>query len=137
MSELKSAGALLLLLIGSQSVARAAPRLEAPAAAGANSEPSADTAVVEERPAHGYWSRGTPRWFVSTKSDLGAPYLKPYVSFGYGLPHWIWTGVDVNAITTLEFAQAYAGLRASTPVLDLAFGVRDTGSFGKPFLAPR
>jgi hypothetical protein len=96
-----------------------------------------DTDVIQERPARGYWSKGIPRWFVSTKSDLGAPYLKPYFSFGYGLPHWIWAGVDVNAITTLEFAQAYAGLRASSPLLDLAFGVRDTGSFGKPFLAPR
>src|SRR4029077_17076899 len=44
---------------------------------------------------------------------------------------------DVNAITTLEFAQAYAGVRASSPLLDLAFGVRDTGSFGNPFLVPR
>ncbi len=137
MTKLKSAGALLLGLIGSQSVARAAPRLEAPAAAGAISEPAADSVAVQGPPEHGYWSQGTPRWFVSTKSDLGAPYLKPYFSFGYGLPHWIWAGVDVNAITTLEFAQAYAGLRASSPLLDVAFGVRDTGSFGKPFLAPR
>jgi hypothetical protein len=129
MTKLESVVAILGLLIGSQRVARAAP--------GAVSDPAADTAVVKAPPAHGYWSEGTPRWFVSTKSDLGAPYLKPYFSFGYGLPHWIWAGIDVNAITTLEFAQAYAGLRASTPVLDLAFGVRDTGSFGKPFLVPR
>jgi hypothetical protein len=137
MIKLESVVVLLLQLIGAQRIAQAAPRLDAPIVVDALSEPTADTAVVEERPAHGYWSKGTPRWFVSTKSDLGAPYLKPYVSFGYGLPHWIWAGVDVNAITTLEFAQAYAGLRASSPVLDLAFGVRDTSSFGKPFLVPR
>ena len=86
------------------------------------------------RPENGYWSTGRPRWFVSTKSDLGMPYLKPYFSAGYGLPHWIWAGVDVNAISTLEFVQGYAGVRASSPVLDVAFGVRDTLSFGKPFL---
>ena len=137
MMRLESIVAVVCLLIGSHRVARAAPRLVAPMAAGEVSDPAADTALVEERPAHGYWSKGTPRWFVSTKSDLGAPYLKPYFSFGYGLPHWIWAGVDVNAITTLEFAQAYAGLRASSPILDLAFGVRDTGSFGKPFLVPQ
>jgi hypothetical protein len=67
---------------------------------------------------------------------VGTPYLKPYLSFGYGMPHWIWAGVDVNAITTLEFAQVYAGVRASSPIVDLAFGVRDTKSFGKPFLVP-
>ena len=129
--------AFLLLLVGSQRAARAAPALEPPTPADAPALAAADTAVVQERPVYGYWSKGTPRWFVSTKSDLGTPYLKPYFSFGYGLPHWIWAGLDVNAITTLEFAQAYAGLRASSPVLDVAFGVRDTGSFGKPFLLPR
>jgi hypothetical protein len=88
------------------------------------------------RPENGYWSVGQPRWFVSTKSDLGTPYLKPYFSFGYGLPHWIWAGVDVNAITTMEFAQVYGGVRLSSPLLDFAFGARDTWSFGKPLLAP-
>src|SRR5882672_3709041 len=91
----------------------------------------------EPRPEHGYWSVGDPRWFVSTKSDLGTPYAKPYLSFGYGMPHWIWTGIDVNAISTLEMIQGYTGVRASTPILDLAFGVRDTLSFNKPFLPPR
>jgi hypothetical protein len=46
----------------------------------------------------------------------------------------MWAGVDVNAISTVEFAQGYAGLRASLPVFDLAFGVRDTFSYGKRFL---
>jgi hypothetical protein len=82
----------------------------------------------DRRPTNGYWSTGKTRWFVSTKSDLGMPYLKPYFSFGYGLPHWLWAGIDINTITTLEFTQGYAGARASSPVLTL--------SFGKPFLAP-
>jgi hypothetical protein len=104
--------------------------------------PGAD-AVVDEvvwkapRPANGYWSVGVPRWFVSSKTDVGSIYAKPYFSVGYGLPHWIWVGADVNAITTLEFAQVYGGARASSPILDLAFGVRDTYSYGKPFLTPR
>ena len=90
------------------------------------------------RSENGYWSEGTsPRWFVSSKSDLGGLYVKPYFSAGYGLPHWIWAGVDVNAISTLEFGQAYAGVRGSTPIFDVAFGVRDTYSYSKPFLDPR
>lgn len=84
----------------------------------------------------GYWSHGDARWFISARPELGTPYAKPYVSAGYGKPHWIWTGVDVNAISTLEFIQGYAGLRASTPVLDFAFGWRDTKSFGKGWLTP-
>ena len=89
------------------------------------------------RPENGYFSVGEPRWFISTKSDIGGLYLKPYFSFGYGLPHWIWTGIDVNSITTLEFTQVYLGIRGSTPVFDLAMGVRDTYSFWKTYLEPR
>ena len=99
-----------------------------------------DTAVGPspgKRPENGYWSVGEPRWFISTKSDLGTPYVKPYFSAGYGLPHFIWGGVDLNSITTGEFTQVYAGVRAATPVFDLAFGFRDTWSFGKAFLAPK
>jgi hypothetical protein len=88
------------------------------------------------RPRYGYFSVGTPRWFISTKSDLGTPYVKPFFSFGYGVPHWIWAGLDVNAIATPEFVQGYFGVRAASPILDLAFGLRDTQSFYKPFLAP-
>src|SRR3954447_9771913 len=123
------------------SVVLAAPQHMAESAAEirSNVDPAADVPAApaaDQRPENGYWSVGKARWFVSTKSDLGTPYLKPYFSFGYGLPHWLWAGVDVNAITTLEFAQGYTGIRASSPILDLAFGVRDTVSFGKPFLAP-
>jgi hypothetical protein len=96
----------------------------------------ANQAYAVLRPENGYWSVGDPRWFVSSKSDIGAIYVKPYVSAGYGLPHWIWAGVDVNAIVTPEMFQSYAGVRAASPILDLAFGARDTWSFDKPFLTP-
>lgn len=95
------------------------------------------TPPAKVRPSLGYWSEGTPRWFLSTKSDLGTFYAKPYLSGGYGLPHWIWVGADLNAISTLEFGQVYGGVRASSPLLDLAFGARNTFAYQKPFLAPR
>ena len=94
----------------------------------ANAEPGAP------RPSNGYWSEGEPRPFVSAKIELGIPYAKPGFSFGYGMPHWLWAGVDVNAISTLEFVQTYAGVRAASPFLDLAFGARDTWSYGKAFV---
>lgn len=107
----------------------------------AHAEPPAtgsagDKDATAARPENGYWSEGEPRFFVAARPELGTPYAKPYVSAGYGLPHWIWVGVDVNAIITLEMAQAYAGVRAATPILDLAFGVRDTWSFEKRFIWP-
>jgi hypothetical protein len=106
-----------------------------------DSDPQSDyqnrSQLAKERPENGYWSVGDPRFFISTKTELGIPYTKPYFSAGYGLPHWIWTGFDVNAILTTDCFQAYGGVRAATPVFDLAFGVRDTWSFNKPFYAPR
>jgi hypothetical protein len=116
--------------VSTKSFAEGAPR---PADAAPNVDHDAS---APPRPENGSWSVGTARWFVSTKSDLGVPYVKPYVSFGYGMPQWIWAGVDLNAIATMEFVQAYAGLRASLPIFDLAFGLRDTQSFQKPFLRP-
>jgi hypothetical protein len=97
---------------------------------------SEPTTSPPPRPENGYFSVGEPRWFISTKSDIGTPYLKPYFSAGYGMPHWIWVGVDLNAILTLEMFQPYAGVRATSPILDFAFGVRDTWSFNRPFLTP-
>lgn len=96
-------------------------------------EPSSGASA---RPEHGYWSHGEPRWFVSSRSELGTPYIRPYFSAGYGMPHWIWAGVDTYAISTGEFLQTYGGVRAASPVFDVAFGVRDTWSYDKPLLVP-
>lgn len=89
------------------------------------------------RPENGYWSEGVPRWFISTKSELGTIYTKPYFSAGYGLPHWIWAGIDVNAIITTSVAEVFAGARLSSPVFDVSFAIRDNWSFDKPFLMPK
>lgn len=88
----------------------------------------------EKRPENGYWSEGDNRFFVSSRNELGLPYLKPYFSAGYGLPHWIWAGIDVNAIITMEVIEIFGGLRLATPVFDVSFGVRPNWSLNKPFL---
>jgi hypothetical protein len=88
----------------------------------------------EKRPENGYWSEGTPRFFLATRTELGLPYAKPYFSVGYGLPHWIWAGIDVNAIITMEVIEVFGGLRLASPVFDVSYGIRDNWSFGKSFL---
>lgn len=103
---------------------------------GARAGEAPQDSAESSRPENGYWSVGEPRWFVSTKTDLGL-YFKPYFSAGYGMPHWLWAGIDVNAISTNEVGQVYAGVRLASPVFDVAFGMRDTYSYGKPFLEPR
>jgi hypothetical protein len=88
------------------------------------------------RPGNGYWSVEPARWFVAARPEAGFFYLKPALQAGYGIPHWMWVGVDVNSITTLELFQVGAGVRAATPLFDLSYMVRDTWSFNKAFLAP-
>lgn len=105
-----------------------------PVAAAQSSEPKAQPDEKEARPENGYWSVGDPRFFVTTRTELGLPYAKPYFSAGYGLPHWIWAGVDVNAIITTEVVEVFGGLRLSSPVFDVSFGIRDNWSLNKPFL---
>lgn len=129
--------AINLVAFNAVSASLSSPAVAAAELVAVKPPPPPSVPAAEPRPENGYWSVGTPRWFISTKSDLGGIYVKPYFSAGYGLPHWMWTGVDLNAISTLEFGQVYGGVRASLPVFDLAFGVRDTYSYGKTFLAPR
>jgi hypothetical protein len=88
------------------------------------------------RPGNGYWSVEPARWFVAARPEVGIVYFKPALAAGYGIPHWMWVGVDVNSITTLELFQVGAGVRAATPIFDLSYMVRDTCSFNKAFLAP-
>ncbi|MFZ5890006.1 MAG: hypothetical protein ACOY0T_02970 [Myxococcota bacterium] len=136
-----SACALCLLLRAASARAQPTQKLDAQEGA-AKALGEAVTQVVSKSPPTtppdlGYWSRGRARWFLSTRSELGTPYVKPYFSAGYGQPHWFWAGVDVNAIVTSEFIQGYAGFRAASPILDLAFGWRNTKSFTKPLLTPQ
>lgn len=101
-------------------------------------EPTQHAFDPDYRPENGYWAEGVPRWFVSQRTEVGVPYTKPYFSAGYGLPFWMWTGIDVNAILTTTVLEVYAGARIiSTPVFDVAFGYRDNWSFDKPFLNPK
>jgi hypothetical protein len=125
-----------LLLISAAWVFTAVAHAAPPESPESDEAPTPAPTAEGSRPENGYWSVGDPRWFVSTKSDLGL-YAKPYFSAGYGMPHWIWAGIDVNAISTIEMGQVYAGVRGATPVFDLAFGFRNTYAYGKPFLEPR
>lgn len=92
--------------------------------------------MPEDRPENGYWSEGDARWFVSARPELGTIYAKPYLSAGYGIPHWIWAGIDLTGLTTLDMGQVMGGVRLASPILDLSFVGRDTLSYGKPFLTP-
>ncbi|MGZ3424063.1 MAG: hypothetical protein ACXVEF_32690 [Polyangiales bacterium] len=90
-----------------------------------------------EPPPRSYWEPGNPRPFVQTRFDVGVNFGKATVSSGYGLPHWIWVGAEGFAISTTEFGAYYGGIRASSPIVDIAFGYRNNYSYRRTFFAPK
>lgn len=82
------------------------------------------------------WDQGHARPFVAARIDAGPTYGKALVALGYGRPHWIWAGVEAFPIITTDFEAAYAGVRASLPFFDVAFGYRQNRSFTHGALAP-
>jgi hypothetical protein len=83
-----------------------------------------------------YWEPGEARPFVSGRFDGSVNFAKVQVAAGYGKPHWIWVGIEAFAITTTEFGGGFVGARASTPVLDISYGVRDNRSYLHGYLVP-
>ncbi len=93
----------LCVLLGCVVRARAQPP-----ASGATASVTPNLTV---RPDHGYWSTGEPRWFVSTRSEVGTPYIRPYFSGGYGLE-------GVVIYDEPEVATLKAQLRAARPTAE-------------------
>jgi hypothetical protein len=83
-----------------------------------------------------YWEPGDARPFVSTRVDASVNFAKGLVAVGYGKPHWMWIGAEGFALSTTEFGGFYGGVRASTPILDIAYGVRDNFSYFHGYLDP-
>ncbi|MCB9789224.1 MAG: hypothetical protein H6744_21320 [Deltaproteobacteria bacterium] len=83
----------------------------------------------------GHWEAGRVRPFVSSNIDVGLLYLRPRFSFGYGRPFWLWAGVEVNPILSLEQVGAYGGLRLASSYVDLRVGARYAYAIGHSFLA--
>lgn len=76
-------------------------------------------------------------WFTSTSTDIGLLYYRPRVSFGYGRPHYVWAGIDLNPTLSLSGPGGYAGLRLAHPIVDLRVGSRASYSLQRASLAPQ
>jgi hypothetical protein len=87
----------------------------------------ASTAQAEELPS---WSKGNNRLFLSTRAEAGS-ILRATAASGYGKPHWIWAGTELQGLTSTESSVSHAVLKVSTPVADASLGVRQWWSHGK------
>lgn len=83
------------------------------------------------------WSQQPSRWFGALEFDTGFLYVRPRLELGYGRPHAVWLGLEMNPIFSEEGLAAYAGLRAALPYLSVRAGGRAWYTFYRSFLAPR
>jgi hypothetical protein len=81
-----------------------------------------------------FW--GENRFFVSGVLDLGLLFLRPRFQFGYGTPHELWGGLQIDPILSSSGVGLYGGLRGEIPHLDLRIGGRYRYSFTGNFLMP-
>lgn len=100
--------------------------------------PLADVpAAAPEEDLTRYWEQQPARPFLAGHVALGG-LNRLMLATGYGRPHWLWGGLQLEAMTTTEFAALYAGLELELLVVNLALGFRNTWSYGKylPLVAP-
>lgn len=83
-----------------------------------------------------HWAREASRLFFSVRANLGYLYLKPRLSFGWGKPFSMWTGLDVVPVVTPNAAGGYAGWHVQLDWFEVRAGARLTHSFYREYLQP-
>ena len=104
---------------------------------GADETPPDTLQLADKQPTGNPWRQGRPRPFLATRLDLGFLFLKPRVSVGYGRPHDVWFGLDINPLISFEGIGAWGGLRGTLGWLDLRMGARYQYTWNRSFLAPK
>lgn len=77
-----------------------------------------------------YWDHQVPRLFVAGHVAVGG-LNRLMLATGYGRPHWLWGGLQFEAMTTTEFGAVYGGLELELLLVNLAVGLRNTWSYSK------
>jgi hypothetical protein len=127
---------LILMLLPSTEPAAETETLEqleiAESSAAAVPQPPVVAAALEERERPPFWGR--ERGFVGGMLDLGFLFVEPRFHFGYGVPHQLWFGGEVNPIISGSGLGLYAGLRGAVPWGDLRLGGRYRFNWTRSFL---
>ena len=93
--------------------------------------------LKEKAPSGNPWKMGRPRLFISTRLDIGFIFLKPRISAGYGRPHDVWVGVDMNPLISFEGVGVWGGLRGTLNWIDLRVGIRHQDTWSRSYLVPK
>jgi hypothetical protein len=83
-----------------------------------------------------HWSQSLTRPFVAGIADVGA-IARAKAMFGYGKPHWTWTGLELEGVTTTEFGATAVRARLALVLLDVAVAWRHTWAYDRAFVPRR
>lgn len=83
------------------------------------------------------WGPKPKRWFIASRVDGGYAFFRPRVSVGYGTPHHVWGGFDVNPLVSTSSGGGYAGLRWDAQFFEVRSGVVYLQNFSRSVLPRR
>jgi len=102
---------------------------------GEDGDSAPDSLQLKGKSSGNPWKQGEPRLFLATRLDLGFLFLKPRISAGYGRPHDVWIGVDINPLISFEGVGAWGGLRGALSWIDLRVGARYQYTWRRSYVA--
>lgn len=116
--------AALAAVLGLASAARAQ---DAGLSAGATSPP-ARSDITSDCP---YWSAAPPRLFAAVVFESAGIAGKTELDLGYGRPHHLWAGFQIDSALSLRGLTFFGGLRAAAPFGSVRFGPRFSTAFSQ------
>lgn len=81
------------------------------------------------------WRDGSPRFFFAEQLDAGYVYVRARSWLGYGKPHDVWGGLEVNPLLGQGGLGVFVGLAGGARYVTARVGARPFMSSERPFLA--
>lgn len=91
------------------------------------------TNITSQRP---YWGAGPTRFFAGVVFETGGISSKTELDIGYGKPHHMWAGLDVESQLSLRGMNTFVGARAVAPWGSVRFGPRFWTGLGQKLIEP-
>ncbi len=127
---------LLAAAVSLASVLSFAPGAHAQELTGQNSTTIAPPNRIDIGVKRPYWGAGPTRPFAAAVFDTAGIALRTELDLGYGKPHHMWIGAEVDTSLSLKGLGAFGGLRANAPWGFVRFGPRWWTGTGQSLLEP-
>ncbi|NUP06927.1 MAG: hypothetical protein HOW73_12815 [Polyangiaceae bacterium] len=83
-----------------------------------------------------YWGAAPPRWFAGVVFETAGISSKIELDLGYGRPHYLWAGLEVDSHLSLRGMNTFGGIRAVAPWGSIKFGPRFWTALNQKLIEP-